>query len=379
MISEQRRRSYGSTEEAAINYHADFNAESSQDLTCYDETDFVYEEYEPLNLPPFAEDKAENFQTWKSNRPSFFVSLCRCIWLTMQTTVLCGIVFGVVGALVWWLDLNLTIFCLKFAQNLQGMPIHLKRLRLTTIVLKSMIIQFWSFFTVVPVFDWTSLKQLNLPMLNLVTATTDAICRLLFGLYGIYDRKWIEYICNALFFFTVYLNYTRIARHKKKILCLSAKSFLLASKLATQFILGLFVSLISTEIIFPATRNMSQFESLITVSVLPLFVMIPKLVASLITGKLIGLFSPGRAVMFTIASQVGGALACRLAQAFQVAALDDDEFRKFVIISLAHAILKILDKILLPLKEKLPVLTSSKDNSQETTASLAAYRRSMLD
>eukprot|EP00112_Aurelia_sp_Birch-Aquarium-sp1_P015365 Seg34.4 transcript_id=Seg34.4/GoldUCD/mRNA.D3Y31 product="hypothetical protein" protein_id=Seg34.4/GoldUCD/D3Y31 len=354
MNLEHRRPIYRSIENDTIVDQYDFEGESYEDLTNYDETDVVHEEYEAVDLSPFSEDEEENSQAWKINRPTFLMSLWRCVWLTMQTTMVCGVIFGVIGTFLWWLEQNLTLFCLKFAQNLDGMPMHLQRIRLTTVALRSMIIEFWSFIAVVPVFDWTFLKQLNLPIWNVLTAFINALCQLVFALYGgLYHPKWTSYISNVLFFFITYFNYTRIARHKKRILRLSAKSIFLASKLGTQFILGLFVTMFSDYILFPAIRNMSQFERVVTVSLLPLFVMIPKLVASFIVGRLTGLFSPGKAVMFTIVAQVSGALACRFVQAFLVEKLDTKEFNIFVITSLAHAVLKILDKILLPLKERL--------------------------
>ena len=320
-------------------------SEVCEDLQVYDEVETIHEEY---HLIPNQElHSIDNTGSQLPLRPTFIKSLARCIWVSVVLTLLVGIVLGITATTIWWLDLNLVHSCFGFRAGWSKMPIKYQRIQLISEVVEGMLLQLWSFTCVVPAFGWTIIKQLNLPIWNVLASCADAIFRLLLFAFGIYSYQWKSYVLNILFLFITFLNFTRIARYCHDQLHLDRNVYFLSLKLAVQFLLGLLCVLPFNYLFVPTFTTATTLERTIMSMCLPILFGIPKVVTSYVIGRVDRIFSPGKAMIFTLPIHTTTTLSSRLIQA------NNEGFLQFVAISIVHGVISVLDNCALPLKTKI--------------------------
>ena len=321
--------------------------------------DIIYDDvtHNDIAFDDITQDEAEDMKRWAIeetihqeydpvSRPDLAVSVSRCAWICFQTTVVCGIIVGIIGTTIWWLDLNLGMCCYAYTKQRDKMPVKYKRIRLTTEVVEGMIIQFWSFSCLSCAFDWSTLSRLNIPMWNMIAAYTDACCRLFVHIYGMSDTRLKSYIGNVIFFTTLTLNYVKIARHHRRTVCRRHGVLSLALKLSLQFLLGFMIAVSINYWFLAEFKKSHPLLKAVFASVLPVILAIPKCLLTIIYARLTGVYSPGQAVMFTVSMQVSNSLACRLLQA------NNENFKLFILISFVHGILNVIDKLLQPVRDR---------------------------
>ena len=123
---------------------------------------------------------------------------------------------AVIMTSVSWLDLNLAGICYQFNGNWYKMPHHVQNIRLTSQVVKAIIVQWWPMSVFLPVLGWKLVKQLNLLPWTMLASFTEAIYRLLLHVYQTYNRTWSAYPMNAVFGINLLLCSYRIASHYRK-------------------------------------------------------------------------------------------------------------------------------------------------------------------
>lgn len=318
-------------------------SEVSEDLQVYDDIETIHEEY---HLIPNQEMQSLGNTRSQLLRPKFIKSLARCTLVSFLMTLLVGICVGIIATIVWWLGLNLVHCCFGLQDNWSKMPVKYQRIRLISEVVHGMLLQLWSFTCVVPVFDWTIINQLNLPIWNVLASCADAIFRLLLFVFGIYRYQWKSYVLNILFLFISFLNFARIARYYHDHYHLDCNIFLLAVKLGIQFWFGLLFLLPFNYLFVPAFTTATTLGRTIMSMSLPIFFGIPKVVVSYVIGRVDRIFSPGKAMIFTIPTHTATTLSSRLIQA------NSESFAQFVAISIVHGVISILDNCAFPLKAK---------------------------
>ena len=330
-----------------------------EDLQVYDDFETIHEEYHLI-----FKDENENHEPnpLSSNRcqafrPTFMRSLAMCTWVSFEVTMLVGIIIGIITTTVWMLNLNLTHCCYGLQDNWFKIPIKYQRIQLISEVVKGMLLQLWSFACVVSVFNWTLLTKLNLIIWNILASYTDALFRLLLFAYGIYGYKWKSYVLNVLFIAITFLNHIRIARYYRDQHKLDCNVYTFAAKLGIQFLLGLSVVLPFNYWFTNAFAAANALQKTIMSMSLPILFGIPKIITSYLISKVDKVFSPGRAIIFTIVGQVSYTFTSKLIQA------KNERFWQFVAISLVHGIISILDNLALPLKAKISRCISRTKNT----------------
>lgn len=320
-----------------------------EDLQVYDVFETIHEEYHLISRGNNENHESTSLSSnqWKAFRPTFMRSLARCTWVSFEVTMLVGIICGIITTTVWVLDLNLNNCCYSLQDNWSDIPIKYQRIQLISDVVKGILLQLWSLACVFSVFDWALLTKLNLVIWNILASYTDAIFRLLLYVFGIYGYKWKSYVLNVLFISITFLNHIRIARYYRNQHELNCNAYILAAKLGIQFILGWLVWLPFNYWFTSAFATASTVEKTIMSMSLPILCGVPKMITSYLISRVDKIFSPGRAIIFTIVGQVSYTFASKLIQA------NNERFWQFVAISLVHSIISILDNLALPLKAKI--------------------------
>ena len=342
-----------------------------EDLQVYNDCETIHEEY-PLifkdenenHIPnPLSSKRCQEF------RPTFMRSLAMCTWVSFAVTMLVGVITGIITTTIWMLDIKLSHCCYGLQDNWLKIPTKYQRIQLVSEVVKGMLLQLWSFACVVSVFDWALLTKLNLIIWNVLASYTDALFRLMLFVYGIYGYKWKSYVLNVLFIAITFLNHIRIARYYRDQHKLDCNVYIFAAKLGIQFFLGLLVVLPFNYWFTNAFATASALEKTIMSMSLPMLVGIPKMITSYLISKVDKVFSPGRAIIFTIVGQVTYTFVCKLIQA------KNERFWQFVAISLVHGIISILDNLALPLKSMISRFISRAKSKKKASTGLAASRR----
>ncbi|XP_065053406.1 uncharacterized protein LOC135682446 [Rhopilema esculentum] len=298
--------------------------------------------------PLLGRKKAERPETeTEADRPS--PKLCRSILtflnLGMQTTAINATFAGLIAVLIWWLDLNLSSYC--FGKSWDDIPVAFQRMRLTTEVVESFFIQFWSLSCLAPQISWSATKKMAIPYWNVIAASVDVIFRLFFFAYGFYGQGWQTIVGNIVFFGIMFLNHSKVAMQYLRNPKSKLDVFLMSSKLSTQFITGMVLSLLFNHIFLTMYHKTSESIKTFMCSLLPVIFAISKFITNIIIGNLAKYKCFEKGTMLVIGLQVSTTLVARMVQA------SNESFVGFVAISIVHGILNVFDKLALPIRNKI--------------------------
>ena len=307
--------------------------EDLTDFIYYNSTDQIYREYDPP-------ESQHGPAYWKLGRPTLSRSWGRCIFYSFVLTVICGAAISVIAVFVLWLDLNLCLICFQFSWY--KMPKNIQQIKLTSGVVKGMIIQCWPLLTMLPLFGWNLVKRVNLLPWTVSASSIDAMYRLLLNVYLIYARPWKSFPLNALFASTVTFSCYRVACHFRPNM---KQRIRLAAILGSQFCMGLPVTIIMNSVITPHYQHMSNSSRAILASLCPALLIIPKVVARICAKKTKGLNHPGTSVLLVITLHASSSMLFRILQARM------ERFSTYFILCFVHGFESTFDKITLPVQD----------------------------
>lgn len=340
--------------------------ENDYEFQNYEHTETIYEEYQSTspNELSFLMASAHERYNWKEARPSFIKSLLKCAGISFQTTVLFGILFGVLAATLWWVDLNLSKICHKYDVDLKNwydMPKTLIQIRVSNMVFKVAILQQWSFACLILVYEKSLLRRLNMFSCNALVSCIMMIIILFTFVFDVYQYQWKSYVGNVIFIFITALNHIRIAKyHRETMQHGSCNVLLLATKLSLQFILGLVVYLPICYLLIPIYTKLPPLTIAIVSASVPVVLALPKCFVGYVIGRIKGVYSPGNAVVFTLVMHNSATLATRLLQA------GNPNLLVFIGISILHGALNIFEKLLLPVRDKISQRLCKRGNPKMT-------------
>ena len=344
----------------------DIGWENDYEFQNYESTETIYEEYQstcPSEIASFIAS-AHGKHSWKETRPSFIKSLLKCAGISFQTTVLFGILFGVLAATLWWIDLNLSKICHKYDVDLKrwyNMPKKFIQIRVSNMVFKVAILQQWSFACLVLVYEKKLLRRLNMFSCNALVSCIMVIIVLFMFLFDVYQYNSKSYVGNVVFIFITALNHIRIAKyHRETMQQGSCNVPLLALKLSLQFILGMVVYLPFCYLLIPTYTKLPPLTIAIVSASVPVVLALPKCCVGYVIGRIKGVYSPGNAVVFTLVMHNSATLAARLLQA------GNHNLLVFIGISILHGVLNIFEKLLLPVRDKISQRLCKRENPRTT-------------
>ena len=271
-------------------------------------------------------------------------SIWTCIKVSLESTVCCGVFGGIFGTFVWWLELNLKTYC---PTKWEKVPESTHRRRLFVDVSIVALVQFWVFSCIAPLCGWSVIKKLGLIYICTLGALVDAINHLATYIFLNYSKNWKDYISNSIFLVTSCSVCYRFAQHCKVAGNTRNNVFVFAMKVNLQFIIGLLVSIPFNMAFLDFYSSSNPFKKTILVCLLIIVFAIPRLIINHVVANLHETCTPGKEIMLAVVYLTAITVVSRLMQA------RIDDFHYFIIISIVHGILNVVDKISLPLRRRI--------------------------
>ena len=313
-------------------------------------SDTIYCEYEhlrPSGVDQVSLQHNDNGESndWKLYRPSFAKSIGKCMICSFSCTVLGGVFVGMVATVVIWLIINLAGSCFGFKGEYEKWyeaPIYIQRIHMTVEAVEGSMIQLWSFVNFLAVFRWPLMKELNLHNWNLLVSFVNGLYVPLMNVYGLYNRSWINFPMFGLFLSITLFNGYRIARFYRQRV---KERLYLAIRLGGQFYMGFPLAMFFYIFIIPFCLKLSEKKLAIIVSFIPSIVIMPKLLGRMLVQKLQGINHPGTSGILLIVLNIGGATVFRVLQ------VSFENLSLFVLLSVIHGLIGIIDKLIAPLQD----------------------------
>ena len=271
-------------------------------------------------------------------------SIWTCIKVSLESTVCCGVFGGIFGTFVWWLELNVKMYC---PTQWEKVPEHIHRRQLLVDIFIVALVQFWVFSCIAPLCGWSVIKKLGMIYICTLGALLDAINHLATYIFLNYSKNWKEYIGSSIFFATSFTVCYQFAQHCKAAGNAHYNAFLFTLKLNLQFIVGVLVSIPFNLAFLDFYSRSNSFEKTILVCILVIAFAIPRLIINHVVANLHETCTPGNEIMLAVVYLTATTVVSRLMQA------RIDDFRYFIIISIVHGILNVVDKISLPLRRRI--------------------------
>ena len=271
-------------------------------------------------------------------------SLWACLKVSIESTVCCGVFGGLFGTFVWWLELNLRTYCPKTWETVLE-SIHRRRLLVDIFIVA--IIHFWVFSCIAPLCGWSITKKLSLIYVCTTGALLDATSRLTLYICLMYSTVWKNCIGSSIFLAVSITVCYRFAQHCKAAGNLHNNVVLLALKLDLQFIFGVLLSIPFNLMFLDFYSGSNSLEKTILACLLIIVFAIPRLIINHVVANLHAACSPGSEIMLAVVYLTAVTVVARLMQA------KIEELSYFLLISVVHGILNIVDKLSFPLSRRI--------------------------
>ena len=314
----------------------DFEATNSYELY-HDDEDFCIG-HETEN------DSKSVVQIRGNSNCSFCILLMQFLSVSFQLSVVCGIVFGLLTTLLWWVELNARGYC---TENWISFPIEYHRSRLLVGSLEAIIVMFWPLLTIAPICSWSMIKESNVLFWCTIVGFIDVIDRFSLYIFGHFDAHWKSYVGNFLFLLISLIVFYKFAAFRQHLSIIKQSTTLVTLKTLLQIILGFMLSVPYNYFILNLYQNSPPFLRMaLSCSLIPV-VYVLKLTIGNVIMSIHGMFDPSESIVFSAAFLVISTMVARLTQA------GVDSLPYFTIISLAHGIGNVVDKAVLPLRSKI--------------------------
>eukprot|EP00794_Sanderia_malayensis_P019275 gene19275-21201_t len=329
-----------------------------EDFEKHDNTDLIYRQYEPLDLPHL--DHYERFDrlgqsSWKTGRPSQLISCLTTLNCVFQTTIMAGSVVGLILALVVYLDVNLADLCYSHTSVSEKLPASYQKIKIVSSMVSGILVQLWNLVICLLVFKWTLIRNTNILSWNILAALIEGIYRLIIGIFVARNASWTMYPSYAIFIFVNFFNSITIAKHFK---AQNREVSKLVLRLSAQFLFGIPLALIFISWINPLYKILSSPKQAVLACFVPLIVIIPKAAARKMVLGISSINHPGTSVYLLIAMYTSIALLYRMLQ------VQIDELGLFLVVSIAFGIQGTLERVSLPYIDYMNHKLLTKDQTQ---------------
>ena len=294
-------------------------------------------------------------------------SLWKCMKISFEATVCCGVLGSLVGILLWWLELNFKAYCFAIWNEI---PESIHQRNLIADIFIAALTHFWVLSCIAPLCGWSTIKKLHLIYICAIGSLLDGINRsLLYFLFHEYSKRWKHYIGNVIFIVTSFAVCYRFARHCKAAHNAHCNVFLLTLKLTLQFIIGFLIFIPFNLVFLDLYYNSSHIEKTVLVCALTIAYAIPKLFISHVVTNLREVCTPGDEMVLVVAYMTATTICARLMQA------NVETLSFFIIVSVVHGLLNVIDKLSLPLRRRILtcVCCGSMENCNRQSVSASVF------
>jgi len=275
---------------------------------------------------------------------SFCANLSQCVMVSFTSTVLSGVAVGLVVTALWWIEFNVRAHC--FAEW-DAIPSRVRHQKLIVRIVEAMILMFWPLLCITPVISWSTARELNLPSFCIIAGLLESLCHSLLYIFGYYDSRLKSYIGNVLFLSVLfYISYKVAIMYIRK-RGINTNVVILTLKLGLQFILGCLVGFLCNYIFIGLYNKASEFHKFLLTCVLIFVFFLPKLVLTCSITNANDVYTPGQGILFAVTYLTCRTVIARLAQS------KIEKLPYFVGLSVVHGVFNIIDKLMIPLRDKI--------------------------
>ena len=304
------------------------------------------DDHDPFMRNDIDAESTENTNEMNSLSCSLYFSQLKYVKASLQSTIICGIIFGLFATFLWWININTNPSCFG---EWHEIPNTMHGVALISDAVKAIIIMFWPILMIAPICSWSMIKDSNLLFLSIIAGFLNAIHRLFLYIFASYEHDWKSYIGNALFSLLVFIVFYKFAKYRqeKQHSTNGENIFLITLKLATQVVLGLVLFLPYNYVVLAYYQNLTPILRVILSCSLIAVFYVPKLIISNVVTNLHGIYKPNESIVFAAGFLVISTMVTRLTQA------GIENLTLFIIVSCAHGIFNVIDKLILPIRDNL--------------------------
>jgi len=275
---------------------------------------------------------------------NFSISLIKLVNISLQLSVICGILNGFFTTLLWWIELNVTQYCIG---SWESIPSRIHRVHLVVESFEAIIILVWPFLTIAPICSWSMIKESNVLFWCAIAALLDAINRLFLYLFGHYGENWKSYAGNVIFLGISLIVFYKFVAHRQQLSNENKNRIGITLKLLLQIIIGLLISLPYNYLFLGYYQASSPLIRIILSCSLIAVFYIPKLIISFVITNINGIFEPNEGIVFAAGFLILTTMVTRLTQA------GIESLPYFTLISLVHGVCNVVEKVVLPVRRKI--------------------------
>ena len=287
------------------------------------------------------------------------ISPIKLINTSLQSSVICGVLTGLLITLLWWIELNVRDYCTK---DWDAIPNSFHRKELVLDSVEAIIVSLWPVLTIAPICQWSMIKESNILVWCAIAGLADALNRLSQYMLGYYDERWKSYVGNVIFLLISFVVFYKFAKYRQQLSNSTQNTILVNMKIFLQFIIGWLITLPYNYAFLEFYHRSPAFlRAILSCSLIAVFY-VPKLIISNVLTNIHGLFLPSEIIVFASAFLVITTMVTRLTQA------GIESLPYFTITSLAHGFFNVFEKLVLPIRRKILnlICRRSSDVADET-------------
>ena len=304
----------------------------------------LYDNEDPSNENEVCNEFTEDPQVKKKASCSLCFSMVQFIEVAFKSSVMCGIVFGLLATLLWWIQLKITGYCVGAWYSI---PNGIHRLQLVVDCVAVVAVDFWPVLNISMICPWSVIKKSRALFWCTIACFVDIIQRLCLYVFAHYEAPWKSYAGNFIFFVISCTVFYKFAKYRQQLSSNNAKNtFILTLKITLQLIFGVLLSLPYNYIFLKMYEVAnSPIRALMACCIMALLYG-PKLIIGNVLVNLNGILEPQEIIVFAAGFLVTSTMIMRLIQA------GIEQFSYFIVVSLFHGIFNILDKVTIPLRTR---------------------------
>ena len=291
----------------------------------------------------------------EKHRCNFYLPPLKYAKASLQTTVVCGTIFGLVATFLWWINLNTTPSCFG---EWDDAPSKMHRIALISDAVKVVIMMFWPVLMIAPICSWAMIKASNMIYWCTIGGLIDIIDRLFLYVFEHYKAHYKSYVGNVIFSLMVFIIFYKFAKYRQEQSSNNDNPMIVTFKLSIQFIIGLALSLPYNYLFLTFYQQSTPIIRVILSCSLILVFYVPKLIIGNVITNLHGIYKPNEGIIFAAGYLINTTMVLRLTQA------EIEELDYFAFVSIVHGIFNVIDKLIMPLRDKLCKCVCRRRNNQ---------------
>ena len=295
-----------------------------EDTLMFDENDEIYEEF-------ISDEDIPNILKWLTQNMKIVSSMI----------ILCGSLISVASLGVLYLDLHILQVCVS--TKWEKLTDKIQQVRIISSCVVDVLLQLWYIFLLYFMFPKTDICKLNLILINLLAGCIDSIYRLSAQTMHVYGFKgwYIAPQILMLVFTTLYSSWRVASLYRNGIRARFKFCFVLNIQVFLSLIIGT-----THQLVTPSFVQLEGKNKLIIASIIPLIGYLCRFICRKTADSITNLIHPGKLYLFSTTVYTVSILFYRSFQA------TIESFTLFILLSLIHAVIGLLERITLICRER---------------------------